>query len=470
MPRKEIKKEPAEQHDFLQEQEELSQSPERSGPVESADSFTSDEEKRLLRKLDYGLVPALCIVQPGKLAGITEDLGLSSSQYSMVILVFYIGYIVFGPPTNRLVVRTRPSIMLPILVIAWGVVTCAQAASRTYAQLVALRFLLGSLETSLTPVCIMLLSSWYRPDEQSKRAVAYTSSILLGGAFSGLLAGAIMGGLNGAHGIRGWRWLFIIEGVITIFWGIFSVFLIPDFPENSNFFGQRLRQVAIMRMKKVGTTGYPGKLPGGEKMGKMRSMRVACTDWRTWLVTLGTSCLSCSYVLPYFYPTLVRGLGYRDAATAQYMTIPIWLVALAWAVGICILADRVSPSRALILSISAACSMIIMIAVCCVYGFVERYILLVIMGAGIWPTLPLGVSFAATTFRDMEPNARTIAFTFTGIGAQLGNVYGAYLFPAEAAPKYLFGFGAMAGTQLAASIVFLTAYLLLKRMEAGKVS
>ena len=163
------------------------------------------------------------------------------------------------------------------------------ATAKTYPQLLAFRFLLGVLESTLQPAAITLLSSWYRPDEQTKRALAYTSSVMLGGAFGGLLAGAITGGLEGSRGFRGWQWLFIIEGIITIFWGILCYFLIPDFPENSSLFNQREREVAMLRLRKIGTAGYPGKLPGGEKLGKVRSVVVACTDWRTWLITSATT-------------------------------------------------------------------------------------------------------------------------------------------------------------------------------------
>jgi len=94
------------------------------------------------------------------------------------------------------------------------------------------------------------------------------------------------------------------------------------------------------------------------------------------------------------------------------------------------------------------------IAVCALYGTVERYILLVLMGTAVCSTIPVGASFAATTFRDMPPEARTVAVAVTGVGTQLGNFYGAYLFPAEAAPKHLVGFGVIAGTQGGGRISF----------------
>ena len=90
------------------------------------------------------------------------------------------------------------------------------AAVKSYRGLVALRFIVGVFEAGFAPGILLILSSWYKPDEQSKRFAVYISAAGLSGAFGGLLAGAITDGLEGAHGIEGWRWLFIVEGSATI--------------------------------------------------------------------------------------------------------------------------------------------------------------------------------------------------------------------------------------------------------------
>lgn len=90
------------------------------------------------------------------------------------------------------------------------------AAVTTYHHLIVLRLIVGVLEAGFAPGILLILSSWYKKNEQSKRFAVYISAAVLSGAFGGILAGAITGGLDGAHGIRGWRWLFIVEGVATI--------------------------------------------------------------------------------------------------------------------------------------------------------------------------------------------------------------------------------------------------------------
>ena len=89
------------------------------------------------------------------------------------------------------------------------------AAAKNYHHLIVLRILVGVFEAGFAPGILLILSSWYKKNEQSKRFALYISAAVLSGAFGGILAGAITGGLDGAHGLEGWRWLFIVEGVAT---------------------------------------------------------------------------------------------------------------------------------------------------------------------------------------------------------------------------------------------------------------
>lgn len=111
-------------------------------------------------------------------------------------------------------VRTRPSLYLPLLMVAWGALTCLMALVQSFSHLVILRVFVGIAEAGFAPGVLLMLSSWYKKGEQSKRYAIFISAAIASGAFGGLLAGAITGGLEGAHGIRGWRWLFIVEGVV----------------------------------------------------------------------------------------------------------------------------------------------------------------------------------------------------------------------------------------------------------------
>jgi MFS family permease len=102
--------------------------------------------------------------------------------------------------------RTRPSRYVPFLMLLWGAVAALMALVRTPAQLLGMRFLLGVMEAGFSPAILFIISTWYRRKEQSKRFMTFLSAGILAGAFGGIIAGAIVDSLDGAHGIRGWRW------------------------------------------------------------------------------------------------------------------------------------------------------------------------------------------------------------------------------------------------------------------------
>lgn len=99
--------------------------------------------------------------------------------------------------------------------ICWGTVTIGMGFTPSYNALIGFRFVMGVFEAGFAPGVLLLISSWYKKEEQSKRFAVYISAAILSGAFGGLLAGSITSGLDGAHGLAGWRWLFIVEGAAT---------------------------------------------------------------------------------------------------------------------------------------------------------------------------------------------------------------------------------------------------------------
>lgn len=116
-----------------------------------------------------------------------------------------------------ILVRFKPSIFLPTIMFLWGGVTIAMGWVPNYQTLVGLRIVVGTLEAGFAPGVLLLLSSWYKPNEQAKRFGVYISAAILSGAFGGLIAGAIERNFDGAHGIAGWRWLFIVGTTEDLF-------------------------------------------------------------------------------------------------------------------------------------------------------------------------------------------------------------------------------------------------------------
>jgi MFS family permease len=180
--------------------------------------------------------------------------------------------------------RMRPSYYVPLLVFLWGVVTAAVAAITTYPQLLVMRLLVGVLEAGLTPGVTFIFSNWYLPDELGKRMSIFMTSAQLGGAFGGIIAGGVMENLEGARGIRGWRWLFIVEGAVTCFVAVVGVFVLPDYPAVSRKITEAERSIALRRLEVARIKHQEReKTP---RLGALRTIRIAFSNWRTWVIPI----------------------------------------------------------------------------------------------------------------------------------------------------------------------------------------
>jgi MFS family permease len=152
----------------------------------------------------------------------------------------------------------------------WAVVSALTALSTDFKGLLLTRFFLGVTEAPYYPGAVYLLSMFYTRKEVATRiAILYTGNILAT-AFAGLIAAGIFHGLGDVAGITGWRWLFILQGVVTFVIAIAGFFLLPDFPHNTWWLSQDERDLAVSRMAldTVGNTGNTSVWAGFNQAAK----------------------------------------------------------------------------------------------------------------------------------------------------------------------------------------------------------
>lgn len=226
------------------------------------------------------------------------------------MLVFFTTYVVCEIPSNMLLNRLRPSLYLPTLAILWGIAAACQGAVTEWKQLVALRMLVGVFESGFAPGCAFYLSSWYKRYELASRYAWLYTSVAVAGALSGLLAGVITEYMDDALGIRGWRWLFILEGLGSVVIGILVIFVMPDYPtsKNSKFLTEDERLLACNRLA---MDGMGLTQAAHEKVSEWTALKMTVQDWRTWLLCflfmLGTG----AQTMQYFVPSLVETFGWE---------------------------------------------------------------------------------------------------------------------------------------------------------------
>lgn len=183
-----------------------------------------------------------------------EDLAMNSNELNMIDVAWTCGYVVGQVPSQIILTKVRPSVWIPSCELVWTVLTFSLAAVTTSNHVIAIRFFVGLLESIFYPAAHMILGSWYKPSELAKRACIFHASSAAASMFSGYLQAGVYKGMNGLHGLPGWKWLFVMDGVISLPIACAGFFLIPDLPENSRAFYLRKDQIelAVKRMDDVG--------------------------------------------------------------------------------------------------------------------------------------------------------------------------------------------------------------------------
>ncbi|KAL2838973.1 major facilitator superfamily domain-containing protein [Aspergillus pseudoustus] len=284
------------------------------------DSFDkSPEERRFILKLDLGLLLAACLgffikyldqsnLNNAFVSGMKEDLGMYANQLNYVQTLWTVGYIIGEVPSNILITRVRPSIWISAMQIVWSVLTMAMSRCSTVTQLYVLRFFIGLAESGFYPGMSYLIGSWYRKDEIAKRSGIFNASSAVATMFSGYLMTGMIG-LDGKHGFKGWQWLFIMDGVISLPIAVASIFLIPDSPENTRawYFNENDKKIALQRMELEGR-GKPSPYTKAKIIKILKS-------WHIYLLPL-------IYVVQAVFALWLKAMGtYSVAQINNYPTI-----------------------------------------------------------------------------------------------------------------------------------------------------
>ena len=210
---------------------------------------------------------------------------------------------IFELPWVLAVQKYGANVVLAIAIVGWSAVTIGTGFCHNYGQLVACRLLLGFLEAGLFPALTFLLSTTYPRNSQGKRVAALYGATAISGAFGGLIAYGIQ--LMGARqGLEAWRWLFIIEGGISLFLGSVAMLTLPKSASNAWFLTKEETQLIEQRMKR--DVAYAGEDHGFS----MSYVWMALNDVVVWVSALSIFCAGIPlFGFGIFLPTIIRGMG-----------------------------------------------------------------------------------------------------------------------------------------------------------------
>lgn len=283
---------------------------------------SNPKEKKLLFKIDCFVLTFVCLnywvnyldrsnYANAYVSGLKEALGMTGYEYNIVNSVFTVGYTVGMVPNNIALLKIKPRYWLTFCSFCWGLLTLGLYKVSNYKQLCAIRFFQAFFESSTFSGTHYILGNWYKDTELTKRSAVFTSSGLVGSIFSGFMQTAIHKNLNGKNGLEGFRWLFIIDFIITIPICIYGFICFPDVPDqcSSFYFSDEEKALAKSRLPPKPQT----------KLDKSAFKRV-CGSWHWWLFSLlwAIGGENESYVINTLFALWLKAEGYSISARNNY--------------------------------------------------------------------------------------------------------------------------------------------------------
>ncbi|KAJ5914545.1 hypothetical protein N7504_003428 [Penicillium tannophilum] len=429
----------------------------------------SINEKSLLRKLDYRLLPPLTLlyllsfldrsnVGNAKLEGMTTDIKMTGDQYLTGLTLYFVGYVLFEIPCNIILKKATPRTWLPTLTLIWGVVATLLGVVQNYSGYLASRFFLGVAESGLFPGVVYYISMWYKRNEQHYRVSLFFSAASLAGAFGGILAWGISH-MNGVGGYSGWRWIFILEGLVTVVASVIAYFWVYNYPSTAEFLSPEEREFIQFRLKNDNDATR-------DESFTWSAVLDAFKDPKVWLYCLGFHTMSLPlYTLSLFLPTIIKELGY-SAAQAQLLSVPPYAVACVMTLSVAVASEKLRVRAPFIMGTSAlACIGYILLLSDHRAGV--SYVGTIFAAAGIYPSVAIVLSWPANNVSGQTK--RCIANALQISVGNIGAVIGTQLYRTEDSPRYFLGHGFALGYLVANIFVVGILWVVLRRENAGKV-
>lgn len=230
-------------------------------------------ERKLLFKIDWFVLSYVCSVywvnyldrsnvSNAYVSGMKADLNMKGDEFNVINTVFTVGYIVGMVPNNIMLLKVRPKYWLTFCCAAWGLLTLGLYKVHSYRQICAIRFFQALFESSTFSGSHLILGSWYNSEdivnidtgrvqtsELAKRSAIFTGSGLLGSIFSSFMQAAIHTNMDGYRGLAGWRWLFIIDFIITVPICIYGFVFFPDTPDTCKAFYFKAEEIEMAKAR-----------------------------------------------------------------------------------------------------------------------------------------------------------------------------------------------------------------------------
>ncbi|KAF8587872.1 MFS general substrate transporter [Ramaria rubella] len=362
-----------------------------------------------------------------RLQGFEKDLKLTGQQFPTIIAILYVGYVPFQVPSNILLnYLAKPSLYIPTAMILWGMLSILTGVAHNFTSALLIRLFLGTMEAAFFPGVVFLLSKWYTRRELGLRIMLLYTGNITSNAFGGLLSAAILSDLNGKLGVAGWRYLFYIEGAITIFVAFCAIFILPDFPASTKWLTPLERRLAEVRMAEE----VAGTFDEGSKRG---GLTLAIRDWRVWWLAVALFAMIVGLAsFQNFFPTLTATLGF-DTTVTFLLIAPPWFFAAIVSFFVARSSDK-TGERFFHIAIPNFLGLVGFVIAISTMSLPARYISLFLMALSSAGYIVFVTWISNIITR--PPAKRAAAIAIVNAFSQSAGIPGSYIFPAMWGPSY----------------------------------
>ena len=258
--------------------------------------------------------------------------------------------------------------------------------------------------------------------------------------------------MNGVGGLHGWRWIFILEGILTVLISLISYHFIANYPATAKFLTEKERALIHTRLESSSDATRNEGFTWGNVVMALR-------DGKVWLYGLGYHTMSLPlYTLSLFLPTIIKELGFT-AAQAQLLTVPPYVVATAFTITVALLSERFKLRAPFIMG-SSGLAIIGYIILLTETKPGVAYFGTILAAGGIYPAVAIVLSWPANNVSGQTKRATANAMQIS-IG-NLGAVLGTQLYRANDGPRYFLGHGFALGYLCANIVVVGTLWAILR--------
>jgi D-galactonate transporter len=263
-----------------------------------------------------------------------NDLQFSETVYGLGAGVFFIGYFLFEVPSNIIMHKVGARVWIGRIMITWAILSASMVFVSSPTVFYVLRFFLGVAEAGFFPGIVLYLTYWFPAQRRSRMNALFMIGIPFAGVVGGPLSGWILNAMNGAHGMAGWQWLFLIEAVPSLVLGVVTIFYLPDSIRAASWLSNEEKQLLEENIANENTGKVDHALSG------------VFGNPRVWLMAaIYFCCMMGLYGISFYLPTLIKAAGVKDAMDVGLLTAIPYGCAVIAMLAIAKSADRTRERR-----------------------------------------------------------------------------------------------------------------------------